>query len=114
VSRRVLLPLAVAATVAVGSLLPGAAAPTAAGLPWDKFLHATGGAALVLAGAWAVRRRDPRTLVLLACVAAALGGLLEVGQAFVPSRDPAVGDFLADALGAALAALAVAVARCRS
>ncbi|GAD52213.1 hypothetical protein MBEHAL_0973 [Halarchaeum acidiphilum MH1-52-1] len=104
-TRRHLLVLALALFVAVATLLPGASAPTAGGFPWDKLLHAAGGAALVLAGAWALRRDDARALAVLALAAALYGGGLELAQALVPSRDPAVLDFLADAAGASLGAL---------
>ncbi|MFB6079231.1 MAG: hypothetical protein ABEJ80_09670 [Halarchaeum sp.] len=131
--RRLLLPLAVAVAITAASLLPGAHAPAAGGLRWDLLLHATGGAALVLAGAWAVRRRDARSLaahrgrfrtlpvgappgrVLLALAVAAtlLGVGIEAAQSLVPSRDPSALDALADAAGAALAALAVRLSASR-
>jgi len=126
-ARRLRLPLAVAVVVTAASLLPGAHAPTAGGLRWDLLLHATGGALLVLAGAWALRRPDARSrdapggrsralpvgvppgrvLLALAVAATLLGVGIEAAQSLVPTRDPSVLDALADAVGAALAALAV-------
>jgi VanZ family protein len=48
----------------------------------------------------AVRRVDLMRWTLLALVAYA--GLLELGQYFVPGRDPAIGEFASSALGATL------------
>lgn len=104
--RRPLVPLGVALAVVVASLLPGAGAPTAGGLPWDKPAHALGGAALALASAWALRRRDGRALLACALLAVLVGAGIELAQAFVPGRHPSLLDLTADAVGAALGALA--------
>ena len=66
----------------------------------DKVLHFTG-YALMSAGAVGFCH-EPRRLGLLALVAAALGGAIEVAQAFTPYRSAELLDFAADATGAAL------------
>jgi VanZ family protein len=66
----------------------------------DKSLHFTG-YALMSAGAVGFCH-EPRRLGLLALLAAAVGGALEIAQAFTPDRSPELLDFAADSAGAAL------------
>jgi len=78
----------------------------------DKLLHL--GAFAVLGGAATIGLRRALTLrpgaaaALGALCSAAFGALDEWHQSFVPGRDASLGDLLADALGAALAAAAIA------
>lgn len=81
---------------------------------WDKLNHSAAFAALALAGCLAFPGSRRTVLwVLLAMVA--LGGLIEVLQAFVPGRSSDWGDLLADSVGvvvgAVLARLALRRAR---
>ena len=69
----------------------------------DKALHFAG-YALMSAGV-AAFCHDPRRIVLWALAAAAVGGGLEVAQAFTPDRDPEWLDFTADAAGAGIGCL---------
>lgn len=66
----------------------------------DKVLHFTG-YALMSAGAVGFCH-EPRRLGLLALLAAAIGGAVEIAQAFTPDRSPELLDFAADLAGAAL------------
>src|SRR5690348_17621055 len=66
----------------------------------DKSLHFTG-YALMSAGAVGFCH-EPRRLGLLALLAAAIGGAVEIAQAFTPDRSPELLDFAADSAGAAL------------
>lgn len=91
-------------------LLPGRDLPTVPG--WvpallaalsDKLVHC--GLFFVWGGLAAMAGGKPyakRTLAAIFLVAVALGGALELAQAWVPGRDPSWGDLAADALGALL------------
>lgn len=105
--RRVHVVLLAVVLFAVAALLPGGGAPTVGGFSWDKCLHAAGCAALVVIGAWAFRRDDPRALLALAALALLYGGGIELAQGLVPTRDPSLLDFAADVAGACFGALAV-------
>lgn len=98
-----------AVVVAVASALPGAEVP-GAGLPLgaDKWGHAAAYAVLgwLAARAWSASGSRAWTAVVRAvALAAAFGATMEWMQEFV-RRDPSVGDWAADALGATLGALA--------
>jgi hypothetical protein len=78
----------------------------------DKVLHFVvfGGLVVVVQRALSALlpgRRQGTRLWLATATAWAVGGLLELWQAFLPSRRAELGDWLADALGALLAALVV-------
>ena len=69
--------------------------------PWDKAFHAG-----VFAGvAWLLRWCLPWPLWARALLALAMGGAVEVHQMFLPGFSPSWGDWAADAVGIAVAAL---------
>lgn len=109
--RRYALPVAVAAIVALASVVdPGGGGPRAAVGPVgaDKFVHAAGYAVLTTALLAASRPggRGRRTGATVAVVlATAFGAGLEVVQATLPARAFSLGDAAANALGALAAAL---------
>jgi VanZ family protein len=75
---------------------------------WDKLLHASEYAGLAFLLARALRGEGAPWSVVLALailVASAYGASDEVHQAFVPGRDSAIGDWLADSTGAFVGAL---------
>jgi VanZ family protein len=84
-------------------------------VPWDKVAHFCEYAALAFVFAGAVRRQTAGRvpLVALLAVTAAFGALYgvtdELHQRFVPGRDPAVSDWLADVAGTAAGASASVV-----
>ena len=82
---------------------------------WDKLLHASeyGGLAVLLVRALRGEGVGWAAVLIAATVVASLYGASdEIHQAFVPGRDPAVGDWLADTTGAAIvSALATLVGR---
>lgn len=72
---------------------------------WDKLLHASeyGGLAVLLVRALRGEGVSWAAVLIAATVVASLYGASdEIHQAFVPGRDPAVGDWLADTTGAAI------------
>jgi VanZ family protein len=77
---------------------------------WDKLLHATEYAGLAVLVARAVRGEGaPWSVVLLLAIliTSAYGASDEVHQLFVPGRDSAVGDWVADSVGAFVGAFIV-------
>jgi VanZ family protein len=94
-----------AAVVAVLSLLPAHDLPKVA--VSDKIEHA--GAYFVLAILGGLGLRERRSLLFLFIVLCAMGGAIELLQAFSPGRSPDVFDALANATGAA-AGILVALA----
>ncbi|HYM15785.1 MAG TPA: VanZ family protein [Dehalococcoidia bacterium] len=99
-----------AALIFALSSVPNLAAPRAQAVPLDKVEHAGEYAALAFALAGACRRHLAWPVPLLLACAAALAALYGVSdefhQRFVPGRDAAVTDWLADVAGAAAGALA--------
>ena len=92
--------LAILVTTAL-CLIPAEQIPSAVSF-WDKAQHALAFAALAGLGLWAWPQRWGWVMGLLA----AHGGLIEVLQAkFTTTRQGEWGDWLADVLGVALAAL---------
>ena len=97
------------------SSIPGVADPQAPALPIDKVVHAGEYAVLAFVLAGALRRRfAPPWPVLLVLAGVAVFGALygasdEFHQRFVPGRDPAIGDWLADVTGVVIGALASAL-----
>ncbi|HEY4103375.1 MAG TPA: VanZ family protein, partial [Polyangiaceae bacterium] len=78
-------------------------------MPTDKFFHTVTFAGLVLFLVRALRFLAPRlkrakSLCVAAVLSSVFGALLEVCQAFVPYRSADFWDWLADTVGAALAA----------
>lgn len=77
---------------------------------WDKVEHLGGFGAMQWAIAWAFAGRPAmplvRRLVLAAFASSALGALLEVYQLALPWRSADVRDWVADSIGAVLAAMA--------
>jgi VanZ family protein len=112
------LRLAAGAAFAVGAvaLLYGGTQPQATGLfpaPWDKLAHA-----VVFAGfgalAWlALGGRPPIAARFAPLAAIAVGVADEFAQSFSPGRVADPHDLLADAVGAVLAVLLLAVMRAR-
>src|SRR5690242_1051996 len=77
---------------------------------WDKLLHASEYGVLAVLLVRALRGEGaswPAVLAAATIVASLYGASDEIHQAFVPGRDPAVGDWLADTTGAAIAATLV-------
>lgn len=76
----------------------------------DKFAHLAEYAGLAFLLAWALRRSGVSPALVAAAVAfagaSAFGILDEQYQRLIPGRDPSMEDFAADAVGAALGALA--------
>ncbi len=71
--------------------------------PWDKLLHALAyGAFALLAWRAATGARQYTWLCLLIVL---YGGLMEVGQGFIPGRMMSLGDLLANTVGVLLGAL---------
>lgn len=97
------------------SSIPNISEPRRPVIPLDKVAHFGEYAALafVLAGSLRRQARDRVPLALLLAAAVAFGALYgvtdEFHQSFVPGRDPALSDWLADLTGCAAGALASAV-----
>ena len=73
---------------------------------WDKLLHASEYACLAVLLVRALRGEGaswPAVLIAATILTSLYGASDEIHQAFVPGRDPAVGDWLADTTGAAIA-----------
>jgi len=105
-SANVARALAVLATLAIAVLLliPLPAAAEGFGPPEsDKVAHVLLFGGLTLLWAWAVRPARAAMLLALAAAVALYGGALELLQALTPYRSCDWRDFLADAVGAALA-----------
>lgn len=92
---------ALAACVAVLSLVPGSSLPDQGPfLLWDKAQHALGFAALAAWGLLAYPQRPWQVLLGLL----AFGAAIELAQACTPWRQADARDWLADAVGVALGA----------
>jgi VanZ family protein len=77
---------------------------TGGSLPlWDKSMHATAYAVFVLLGSQLVR--TPQQFYLLSLGIFAYGGLIEIGQHFIPGRDMSALDLLANGIGVAVGLL---------
>lgn len=90
----------VGTVVVVFSLVPLGGGGATAGP--DKLLHVVDYAALAFALGYAVRARRWTTLVTVAVAAAAVGGVVELLQGPIPTRDTSLVDAAANTLGAAL------------
>jgi VanZ family protein len=101
---RILFGLA-AAAVAVLSLLPQRDLPKV-GVS-DKLEHALSYFVLAILGSFGFRER--RSLLYLFVLLCAMGGVIELLQAFSPGRSPDIADAIADGAGAA-AGILVALA----
>ncbi len=91
-----------AAAIFVASSIPGRAMPPSPVLSFDKVVHFLIFLGLGAVVIWAWRRAWP---AILAC--AAYGALDELHQSFTPGRSVEIGDFVADAAGAAAGALLI-------
>jgi VanZ family protein len=102
---RVAAPLALMAAIAIASHGP---LPVGLPGPSDKLVHAAVFGLLAVLWYWARRGTDGagRAALTAVALAALWGALDEVHQSFVPGRTADGLDLLADAAGAALAALA--------
>lgn len=89
-------------SVAVLSLLPGPYFPTFEA-EYDKFEHMLAYAFLAFITVIALQRRFNSLAVCLSIVV--FGGVLELGQFFVPGREVALGDFAANIFGAVIGTL---------
>jgi len=74
------------------------APPKQIDLGWDKLNHATAFAALTISGCFGFPS-SRRTVLLLLLAVLALGGLIEILQAYVPGRSSDWFDLLADSVG---------------
>jgi len=96
----------------VGGLLIGGSLPLAVGLvaqPWDKVAHVVVFAVLACAIGLASRREGVTMLVVGFAGAMLIGGADELLQMWTPGRQADLDDLLADAVGAALGTLPLAV-----
>ena len=100
-----------AAAIPLG-LLVGGAQPFAVGLvpaPWDKLAHMAVYAVLACAIGFASRRHGPSAMLIGFVGALLVGGLDEFSQMHLPGRTAEVDDLVADAVGAALGTVVLAV-----
>lgn len=110
--RRLAVPAVVGVAVVAASLVPlGSAAGSAAPVGADKLLHAVGYAAIAATTCRAVRARSARMLAFVAVGAVALGAGVELLQGVVPTRQPSLGDAVANAVGALVGVAAAVAAR---
>ncbi|MBX3618653.1 MAG: VanZ family protein [Rhizobacter sp.] len=93
---------ALAAIVCYLALTP--APPPGIDFGWDKVNHASAFVALTVSACFAYPG-SRRTVILVLLGVLALGGLIEVGQYFVPGRDCDWHDIIADAAGMGVGAL---------
>ncbi|MFW5939746.1 MAG: VanZ family protein [Halolamina sp.] len=99
------LPVAVAAVILAGSLVPGGGGGGAvAGIGVDKLLHVAGYAVLAATALAALQARSARTIVVVVVLVTAFGGVVELLQGPVPGRRVSTLDLVADFVGAALVA----------
>lgn len=94
-----------AVAVTVLSLLPQRDLPKVA--VSDKVEHVVAYFALAILGSFGLRER--RSLLLLFVLLCAMGGIIELLQAFSPGRSPDVVDAIADGAGAAAGVLIAVV-----
>jgi len=93
--------LPIAVVVLAASLVPGGGGGGTIGpVGVDKLLHVVGYAALAAASLFALRTRTRRTMLVVAVVVTAFGGVVELLQGFVPGRAVSGLDLVADAVGA--------------
>lgn len=100
-----------AAAIPLG-LLVGGAQPFAVGLvpaPWDKLAHMAVYAVLACAIGFASRRHGPSAMLIGFVGALLVGGLDEFGQMHLPGRTAELDDLVADAVGAALGTVVLAI-----
>ncbi|MBX0294958.1 VanZ family protein [Haloarcula nitratireducens] len=110
-TRRHLPAIAFAVVLLVTSLLPtpesaGGQIPALLGISPDKWVHAFSYGALTGLLAWGRTARRVTVVAALAGIAVAYGAGIELLQGLVPSRGTSWLDFLANAVGAALAGAA--------
>ncbi len=67
---------------------------------WDKLQHVLAYAVLAAMGGLAYPAKKYLAVLFVGLIV--LGGALEIAQAYVPNRDPGLGDAVANALGAAI------------
>lgn len=94
------------------ALLVGGAQPFAVGLvpaPWDKLAHMAVYAVLACCIGFASRRRGPSAMLIGFAGAMLVGMLDEFSQMHLPGRTAEVDDLVADAVGAALGTVVLAV-----
>lgn len=100
------------ATVIPLALLVGGAQPFAVGLvpaPWDKLAHMAVYAVLACAIGFASRRQGPSAMLIGFLGALLVGALDEFSQMHLPGRTAEFDDLVADAVGAALGTVVLAV-----
>jgi VanZ like family len=100
-----------AAAIPLG-LLVGGAQPFAVGLvpaPWDKLAHMAVYAVLACAIGFASRRHGPSAMLIGFVGALLVGGLDEFSQMHLPGRTAELDDLVADAVGAALGTVVLAI-----
>ena len=109
--------LAFAGLVLLASLVPvpdsTTAVPALFGVDLDKWVHAASYALLTGLLAWGRRSREWVAVAALAVLATGYGAAIELLQTLVATRGLSTADVLANAVGAAVAAIAYIVARSR-
>ncbi len=116
--RRNRLAVAFAALVLVVSLIPipdggGDSLPGLLGIALDKWVHAAGYGLLTGLLVRGAGTRDLAVVAALATLATGYGVAIELLQGMVATRGFSTADMLANAVGAAVAAIAYIVARSR-
>ncbi|WP_332748481.1 VanZ family protein [Hydrogenophaga sp.] len=94
------------------ALLVGGAQPFAVGLvpaPWDKLAHMSVYAVLACAIGFASRRQGASAMLIGFVGALLVGGLDEFSQMHLPGRTAEFDDLVADAVGAGLGTVVLAV-----
>ncbi|WP_332740956.1 VanZ family protein [Hydrogenophaga sp.] len=94
------------------ALLVGGAQPFAVGLvpaPWDKLAHMSVYAVLACAIGFASRRQGASAMLIGFVGALLVGGLDEFSQMHLPGRTAEFDDLVADAVGAGLGTIVLAV-----
>ena len=79
--------------------------------PWDKLLHLITYCIFALLGYQVARKNRDYLYLCLGIIA--YGGLMEIGQSFIPGRVMSLPDLLANALGVALGAIIAKRLLCR-
>ena len=88
--------------VGVASLMPQGGLPSLS--LWDKLEHLLAYAVLSGLGMLGFKKPSERQVLVLGLVL--YGGVLEIGQSFVPGRFPSLFDFISNGIGVAIGTIA--------